>query len=98
MTSGEVADQAVADPEDDRAQRARAAAGSVPRLALADLGHRAGDAGRGHAVAGPSRVGVGRRQALPDAGVLALVLGDGRDLGGRRLDARRAPPRRPRGP
>ena len=37
----EVADQAVADPEDDRPERPRPAAGPMPRLARADLGRAA---------------------------------------------------------
>ena len=49
---GQVADQAVADAEDDRPQRPRPAAGAVPRLALADLGGTPRPAGDGDPVAG----------------------------------------------
>ena len=85
----QVADQAVADPEDDRPQRPRPAAGPVPRLAPADLGRRCARRARSRRRRGsgrwPRRSTVAGLEPLPDLRVLALVGGDRRDLGRRAL-------------
>ena len=80
----EVADQAVADPEDDRPQRPGPPAGAMPGLPSTDLRRAAGAPGDRNAIA--ARIGdladvLMGLEPVPDLGVLPFVGGDPGDLG-----------------